>query len=166
MAGSSWIDDCLKEREKLQLRTLFISNNAERVFEDLWAEMRHWIDVAKSKKIPVSTNGSPYERIVKLNTWPDRDNPTASPTVSVLTIKLVKEKEEIEIASEPVLDKREMGGGTYTVSGGPRQERLLFDLCEDNVVCLKLNGKQLSIHDAAIAILRPFLFPELSVDPA
>jgi hypothetical protein len=48
------------------------------------------------------------------------------------------------------------------VSGIDPAPNLSLDLCADNVVCLKLSGKQVTYDEAAQAVLDPFLFPPSS----
>ena len=144
----TWIDDRLAERAMRDKRTELILSNAEEIFNNLWKEIKRSVDEAKSKQLPVSANGSPYERVILI---PDPIQPpraafgeevSRSPVSKRLRVKLEKDASEI------------------TVDGPPH--KIAIDVCDDNVVCLKINGKPTSLPDAARAILDPFLFPELN----
>ena len=146
----TWIDDRLAERQKRDEHEQLIADHAETIFNDLWAEIKRSVDEAKSKQIPVYTNGATYERVVLLSViGPTRHAQVFGEQVSQqqsppkrLHIKLAKDNSGIIISGPP--------------------EKLYFDVSEDNVVCLKCDKNQISIHDAARAILDPFLFPELN----
>lgn len=131
----SWIDDRLSEQKKREEDSALIREHAESIYNDLWNEITGWLKEAKEKGIPVGTNGAPHRRIV----WRSRE--TGGNRIE-LKINLEKEKGEISIS----------GGGI---------SKLLLSVCDDGVVCLKHDGAQISIHDAAIAILDRFLFPDL-----
>jgi len=40
-----------------------------------------------------------------------------------------------------------------------------LDICPDGVVCLMFEGSPISVEDAAIRVLDPFLFPQLQGRP-
>jgi len=146
----TWIDDRLAERQKRNEHEQLIADYAEKIFNDLWGEIKRSVEEAKTKQIPVYTNDAPYERAVFLSVtgltrhaqvFGEQASQQQSPPKR-LDIKLAKDNSGI------------------TISGPPG--KLSFDVCEDKVVCLKCGEKQISIHDAARAILDPFLFPELN----
>lgn len=49
-----------------------------------------------------------------------------------------------------------------SVSGLRTPIELQLDVCSDNRVCLKRDGEETDIHDAAVLLLDPFLFPEFA----
>lgn len=126
------------ELEKLRAHNDLILQHAERIYRLLWQEMNRWIEEAQERGIKVETNGSPLERSVVL------PSQLASDLPRILTISL---KKELHVIS---------------VSGLQHPLELQLDVCPDNVVCLKHNGVEVNIDKAAILILDPFLFPELT----
>ncbi len=142
----SWIDDRLAERDRRNERAELILSHAEEIFVNLWKEIKRCVEEAKSKGLHVSANGSPNEHVTLI---PDPIQPprafgeevSRSPVSKRLRVKLEKDAE-------------------ITVDGPPH--KIAIDVCEDNAVCLKINGKPISLPNAARAILDPFLFPELN----
>ncbi len=143
----TWIDDKLDERGRRKEREELILSHAEEIFDNLWKEIKRCVDEARSKQIPVSANGSPYERVILI---PD---PIQPPRAFGEEVSRSAVSRRLRIKLEKDASKITVDGAPYTIT---------FDVCEDNVVCLKVNGKPTSLPDAARAILAPFLFPELS----
>lgn len=143
----TWIDDRLAERDRRNERAERILSRAEEIFANLWKEIKHCVDEAKSKQLPVSANGSPYERVILI---PDPIQPP----------RAFGEEVSRSSVSKRLHVKLEKDTSKITVSGPPHE--ITIDECEDNVVCLKINSKPISLPDAARAILDPFLFPELN----
>ncbi len=54
----SWIDYCLKQRADVFRRSVLIEQAATGIFEELWAAITPWVEEAKTKGIPVFTNGT------------------------------------------------------------------------------------------------------------
>jgi hypothetical protein len=133
----TWIDDRLSGREHERVRRLSIEQSAERIYGELWEAIKKCVDEASRKGFGLETNGSPHERTVVLSTNSSRR------TLSTRKLALALKK-----ASQRIL-----------VTGIEPAPELVLDLCHDNVVCLKLNGKQVSYDEAAQAVLDPFLFP-------
>ena len=142
----NWIDDRIKQRENEQHRLHLISASAEQIFNDLWSAITPWVEDAKTKDIPLFTNGTPYERVISLSVPPLRGQSSANP--KQLTIKLIKESAGAEIR-------------VHGVAGTGGFLRLKLDVCDDGVVCLEQDGKPIAISDIAIRILDRFLFPDL-----
>jgi hypothetical protein len=141
----TWLDECLIEQEKLRKRKQFISARADEVFDSLWEAIKRLIGEAKQKLkgFTLSTNGGPEARVVELTKVPLNSQSGYFP--KKLAINLAKDKSAVSVVIPD-------GGGSV---------QLILDICEDNVVCLKHEGEQISINDAAILALGPFLFPEL-----
>ena len=126
----------MNQRARKQECDRLIFQNAENIYNLLWKEMTKWIEEAQQRGIDVWTNGSPYERQVGFK--------SVIAEQRQLTLALDKERQTIAI-------------------GGPRLFFVLqLAVCSDNTVCLKHDGKEIQIGDAAIKILDPFLFPEFA----
>lgn len=137
-----WLDEANAEVKAIRERERLIVEEQEQVYESLWKELRAHIDAATKSSFPrLFTNGRQLARMIKLPVPPIPPNMEARP--KTVEISLVKEEHQITA----------VGDGVDVV--------LSVDVCDDGVVCLKLDGKQTTLKDAAIAILRPFLFPEL-----
>ena len=133
----SWINDRIEQRKKLIERNNAIANNGESLFGELWGSIKACVAEGKAIGLAIETNGTSLERIVATCTPPD-----------------MHKRKELRIK----LDKY---GEKVTISEPDRQIEFLIDVCDDGVICLKLDGKQVSIHEAARLILDPFLFPDL-----
>jgi hypothetical protein len=132
----NWIVERLEQRAAAQERARLIDASAERVFGEFWQAVAVFVDEAQQSGMKVATNGTPLERVVIL------DKSGRNP--QTLTVALAKDQKKIAIR------------GVNDIYG------LAFDVCPDNVVCLKLDGAAVSYREAAQAILDRFLFPELS----
>jgi hypothetical protein len=145
----SWISARLKERQFRHDRQRIISDGAEEVFKRLWVEIKKWVDEAKHSGEKVDTNGSPHERVVTMRSDSftgmsiSPDVYSATPASKKLSVKFLPEKPSI-VANAAGIDVQ-----------------FDIDLDEDNVACLKHNGKTVEYLDAAITILDPFIFPDL-----
>jgi len=133
----TWISGRLEQRKKLIDRRNAVANNAENLFGELWIAIITCTTEAKASGLAVETNGTSLERVVAACTPPDPHK-----------------RKELRIK----LDKY---GEKVTVSESGRETEFLIDVCDDGVICLKLDGKQVTIQDAARLILDPFLFPDL-----
>ncbi len=142
----TWIEKRFEQKKAAQDHERLIAFAAERVYAELWSEIESCLGEAASKGINVGFNGSPHQRKVlypnpnPTSFRPERDSSVPTRT---LTISLDKPKQMI------------------VVSGLQPTPQLLFDVCPNNVVCLKLNGKEANYSQIAEALLDPFLFPEL-----
>lgn len=133
----TWIDRRIADLEALKTRRSMIREHALEIYEALWKEITEHLAEAKAKGFPVSTNGAPRKRLI-----------------SLLKQNLSGDSFELEVSL--------VDGKDRIRASGDRVDLFLdLDLCPDNVVCLKLAGRQISIEDAAIRILDPFLFPQL-----
>jgi hypothetical protein len=137
----TWIDERLEQLRRKTERDRAVFDGADRLFDELWAEVEGRVKEANSKGLRVGTNGFAYERIVWASVIPPLEQPSAKRRE--LRINLHRESEGI------------------SVSGSYQTWTLKIDVCEDGVVCLKHNDKAIVIQEAARLILDPFLFPEL-----
>jgi hypothetical protein len=136
----SWIDDDIKARGEIEARAQLINTHAEGVYNDLWKEILERVTEAKNKGIQLYTNGTPFSRIVGLGDF----RPPKEDSRRELVIGFRKDYPSgISVSNR---------AGTYALS---------VDVCDDNVVCLKLSGKPITMHDAGIYILRSFIFPDV-----
>jgi hypothetical protein len=136
----TWIDKRLAEQEAEATRSALIDQSAERVYDDLWQAVMRCVMEANNKGFTLATNGSPHQRIVTLTS---KDRTTKKRQLQLTLhrdIRLIK------------------------IRGVESLSELSLDLCPDRVVCLKLNGKQVTYDEAAEAILDPFLFPTSPTD--
>lgn len=132
----SWVDDRLKRQERTEAERAFISVHAATLYDELWEEVSNRVDDARKGGMLVSTNGSAYQRAVLLGAPANR----AYREPEQLVIALARDTWEIVAEAETVHIKIPLG------------------VCTDGVVCLKHEGRRLTIHDAAKMILEPFLF--------
>lgn len=135
----TWIDNDLASREKIQARSQIITAHAEKVYNSLWDQVSEFAQEANTKGVKVYTNGTPFKRVVGLGPFRPH-NPNSN-------LELI-----IELRKEPA---------SIAVSGSHGMYSFIIDVCKDNVVCLKLSGKTVTIYDAAVHILRSFLFPDV-----
>jgi hypothetical protein len=134
----TWIDTRMADLEAWRKRNSTIRAHAADIYEALWKEIVEHLDEAKQKGFPLSTNGASRKRVVSL----EKDNKPGQHWE--LDVILVDPKDRIR-------------------AKGDRVDLFLdLDICPDGVVCLKLDGKQISLEEAAIRILDPFLFPQLN----
>lgn len=139
----NWIDDRVAERESITRRNQLIKASAEKVFNTLWEEIEKWLAEARNKGgFLIHTNGTLYERMIFASISPPPSEPSRNP--KRLTVKLTKDKSAI-----------------VAIEFGVSPVKLLLDVRPNDVVCLKHNDKQVSMSEAAILVLDPFLFPEL-----
>jgi hypothetical protein len=131
-----WLDDAAHavrmEREHARL----IVEHQETIYEALWQELKTHIAAAKGQFPELGTNGQPLSRVINL---------PADGSGRRVVVSLSKEDHVIEAS----------GTGVHL------DISFLVAVCDDGVTCLKLQGDPISLKDAAIAILRPLLFPEL-----
>lgn len=133
----TWIEKRIADLELWKSRRSVIREHAVDVYEALWREISEHLSEARTKGFPVSTNGTPRKRIIRL------EKQNRSGDFFELQVSLVEAKDRIRAI-------------------GDRVDLFLdLDICPDDVVCLKYLGKQLTIEEAAISILDPFLFPQL-----
>lgn len=137
----SWIGDRLEEQKQVRQRADLIAPSLGTLFHELWEEIKVSVNDAKARGIEVSTNGTTWERKVILSRAPLPGQSSREP--DTLTIRVLKEKFVIAI------------------SGPQVNIEFQVDVCEDGVICLKQGKEQVSIPDATVRILDPFLFPDL-----
>lgn len=134
----TWIDTRLAALEALKERNAIVRSHAEAIYEAPWGRIVEHLDEAKEKNSPVSTNGALHKRLIVLRKQNKSGNSFE------LELVLLTAKDRITASSS-----RE--GGLV----------LDLDIYPDGVVCMKIGGRTVSIHEAAILILDPFLFPQL-----
>jgi len=133
----TWIERRMADLEEFRKRKSAIRERAVDIYEALWKEITGHVEEAERKGFAISTNGALRKRSVLL----EKKNKPGQ--FFELEIILVDAKDRIRAT-------------------GDRVDFFLdLDLCPDGVVCLKLTGNQISVEDAAIRVLDPFLFPEL-----
>lgn len=162
----SWIDDDNDELRRqqesvaeLSARNQKIAERAEKIYNDLWAEIVNRINEAKSKGVEtarnLTTNGDVFEREIRLGKASGHAIiiPRYDPTVP----HTMPDRVNINLA------KDHLG----IVVSGLQSEALHFrlDLGDDDVVQIKYKGEQKQIQDAAALILRPILYPTLYKAP-
>lgn len=133
----TWIDRRIVDLESWRKRNATIRDHALEIYDALWKEIVEHVNEAQGKGFPVSTNGAPRKRVISL----EKQNKSGRPFE--LQVILVDAKDRIRAAGDRV---------DFFID---------LDVCPDGVVCLKLGGKPISIEEAAISILDPFLFPQL-----
>jgi hypothetical protein len=135
----NWIERRLADLEAHQQRNAAIRERAVEIYEALWREIVGHVGDAQAKGIAVSTNGAPRKRVVKLG------KQNLSGGYWEAEVSLPDSKDRIR-------------------AKGDRVDLIfMLDVCPDGVVCLRCStgAESISIEDAAIAILDPFLFPQL-----
>ena len=134
----NWIDERILERDNNTRRDQLIRGSAEKIFNSLWGEVETWIADANNKGFALQTNGDPYERVVLMPVIPKPAQSHAMPRK--LTIKVEKDKSAIigTVAGEII--------------------KLDLDVCTNDVVCLKHEGRQVSMDEASRLLLEPLLF--------
>jgi hypothetical protein len=138
----NWLDDCSRERNRLDVHSKEIAMRGHEVFESLWRDVTRWIEEAKTKGHLLSTNGTPESRTVKLEFKPLNAHAMLLPKVLKLN----------------VAEDRSLISAVFPDTEG--DIKLLLDICDDGVICMKHEGKRIYPSDAAILILRRFIFPE------
>lgn len=133
----TWIERRLADLESWKKRNATIRERASEIYEALWKEILGHLDDAKEKDFLVSTNGALRKRVIRL----EKQNKSG-------------QHFEVEVILVDTKDRIRATGDRVNLS-------LDLDICPDGVVCLKLAGTPISIEDAAISILDPFLFPQL-----
>jgi len=133
----TWFERRLADLEEHKRRLALIKQNAPAIYQQVWDEVVQHIREAKAKGWPVDTNGEPRKRAVMLQ----KQNKSGDWLLQVI---LADGKERIRVKGDLGIDFH-----------------FELDICEDGVVCLKLDGSRIHVEDAAIAILDPFLFPQL-----
>ncbi len=133
----TWFERRLADLEAHKQRLALIKQNAPAIYEQVWTEVVGHVKEAKSKGWPVDTNGEPRKRAVMLQ----KQNKSGDWLLKVI---LADGKERIRVKGDHGIDFH-----------------FALDVCEDGVVCLKLDGSCISVESAAEAILDPFLFPQI-----
>jgi hypothetical protein len=133
----TWIESRLEDLEAWNKRMAAIRDGSLEIYEAIWKEITGHLEEAKGKGFKVSTNGLPRSRAIML----EKQN-------------LSGQSFKVEMTLVQAKDRIRAKGDRVDLS-------LDLDVCADGVVCIKLDGQQISIEAAAIAILDPFLFPQL-----
>jgi hypothetical protein len=137
-----WLDEADAQAKAIRDRLRQIVEHEGEIYEALWSELKTHIDAARAKSFPqLFTNGQPLARVIGLPQLPTPPSDSGSPKQVKITLR--KDKHLI------------------VATGGGVNVTLEVDVCDDGVVCLTLEDAPVSLKDAAIAILHPFLYPEL-----
>ena len=133
----TWIESRMADLEALRQRNAIIREHAAAIYDALWGTIVEHLDEAKNKGFAVSTNGALQKRTVKLA------KQNLSGDKFQFDLRLVDSKTQISAQGDRV--------------------KFMFDLdvCPDGVVCLKHERQVISVEDAAVRVLDPFLFPQL-----
>jgi hypothetical protein len=138
----NWLDACAIERNRRDAHSKEIAMRGLEVFESLWRDVVRWIEEAKTKGHLLSTNGATESRTVNLEFEPLNAHAMLFP--KVLKIDLAKDRSVIS--------------AVFPDAEGDIE--FLLHICDDGVICMKHEGKRIYSTDAAILILRRFIFPE------
>lgn len=141
----TWIDRRIADLEAWRTRNTAVRESALEIYEALWTEIVGHVQDAQARGIDASTNGAPRKRVVRL----PKENKSGQ--YFELQVILADSKDRIRATGARLK---------------PVDLTFHLDICPDGVVCLKLNEERVSIEDAAIAILDPFLFPQLQREQA
>lgn len=144
-----WLEEADAQAKAIRDRLMQIVEHEGEIYEALWSELKAHIEAARAKSFPqLFTNGEPLSRVIGLPQSPVPPAMSASPkTIKIQLVKIIH---------------------SICIYGPGKSQhpslKLQVDVCDDGVVCLTLDGMQISLKNAAIAILRPFLYPELNPD--
>lgn len=139
----SFIDDGIEQRKTISERKYLIDLHASKIYEELWSKITGYINEANQKGFYLYTNGSLHDRTVGLRTPPVGRALSKEERVFKLTL-----------SGEQISAKESTNKGVSCT--------LRLDVCPDGIVCLKMSESQVSVDDAAIMILKKFIFPELA----
>jgi len=143
----SFIDDGVAKRKEIQQQAKLIAEQAPKVYEDLWDRVNRFINEAKRKGFLLSTNGSLHNKLVELRI------PAKYP-------ELADHRDHFRLT----LDSPK--GRIYAKGQSGVNFEFVLDVCGDGVVCLKWNGGRIETEDAAILILKQFLFSDVEAASA
>lgn len=137
----SFIDDGITRENELRARNRLFHTEAPKIYESLWNQITAYLEEARQKKeFTLTTNGSLYERTVQIQV---RRPGAALPHL-----------EEFKLWME--LDKEKL------IAKGRRGVDLTFQFENaGGIAQLTHHGSAITIDDAAVLILKPFLFPGL-----
>jgi hypothetical protein len=131
-----WLDDAAQAVRVTREDARLIVEQQETIYESLWNELKTHIAAAKGQFPELGTNEEPLSTVINL---------PADGSGRQVVVSLSKEDHVIEAS----------GTGVHL------DIKLRIAVCDGGVACLKFDGAPISDKDAAIAILRPLLFPEL-----
>jgi precorrin-2 methylase len=138
----SWIDDRIEEKRLLEEHKQVAFVKAGSLFQALWDEIARCATEAAQKGIPAATSMAAGTHVVYLSS-----PPKAGAARKEIALTLAKDRTSIVITGSAV-------------------KKLEIALSQGDSVCLKHDGKQISVPEAAILLLDPFLFEGLPARPA
>jgi hypothetical protein len=136
----SWIDERLEEKRLWEEHKQIAFVKAGSLFQALWDEIARCATEAAQKGIPAATSTSAGNHLVYLP-------PKAGVARKEIALTLAKDRTSIAITGSAV-------------------KKLEIALSQGDSVCLKYDGKQISVPDAAILLLDPLFFEGLPARPA
>jgi hypothetical protein len=134
----SWFDEQIRKRDDLLRRDWSIETEAPNLYSELWNALIMIVNEATQKQqlgFKLLTGGSNSQRWILAASGPDDERK--------LTVEFFKETNSIH------------------TSHSEQQHAFHADACRDGLVCLKENGREITVQKAAEATLGSFLFPEL-----
>lgn len=137
---TDWYEDAKNESEKRDRSAFAVRNNIEKLYEELWTEIAQQIaDLGKKHNRYLYTNGGGFDRVI------GAPNPANMPTDR-------NKKNELHVR---------LAGDKITTSGPCKSLEFAAWTGPDNVVRLAHNGVPKTMQEAAIMVLRGFLFLNL-----
>jgi hypothetical protein len=134
----SWIDERLEEKRLWEERKQIAFVKAGSLFEALWDEIARCATEAAQKGIPAATSMAAGNHVVYLSSPPTK----AGVARKEITLTLAKDRTSIAIAGSAV-------------------KKLEIALSHGDSVCLKHDGNEITVSDAAILLLDPLFFEGL-----
>lgn len=142
--GMTWWDDAHREATAIATRERLIVDQQDETFRLLWKELLAQLEDGKRFFPDLFTNGQEFSRSIKLPVPPSTPIPILK-SVPALEVQITLHRKEHQII----------------VSGHTVDIEIAVDVCDDGVICLKVNDKEVSIAEVATDILRRFAFPQL-----
>lgn len=133
-----WIDKKLTAHNKAKSDVQAVVGAADGIFNAIWGGVVAISQYANERQMRTSTNGSPYDRVVNMTLYPKVGEVSASPRVLHLTLAESRRK---------IFAKWDGANLDFSI-----------EVCDDGVVCLKLDGRRVDALEAARLIMEPFLF--------
>jgi hypothetical protein len=134
-----WIDEKMAAYRKARKNLEAVAASADMIFGQLWGEIEAIIEGISNRGMQLETNGSPRNRVLIMGLPPhgsERDQ---------------RRRLNLALASAP-------GAVTITAKSDADETIFNIEVGSDDIVCLKKQGHELTIQEAARAVMEPFLF--------
>jgi hypothetical protein len=144
----SWFDDARNESEAIRSRSARIYEESENIYDLLWGAVAKEVQMLHNRnQAHIFTGGTPHDRFLRHQVLPSMN--AEHHATREMHITLSADKSRI-MAVAPRL-------GDY----GP--SNVIFDLevLQDGVIRLMHEHEPIEIQNAAIMVVRNFLFPDL-----